>query len=71
MDLPFDPFLVRPLGQAQNEFVQVLLTRFELKRREVGLALDVAFDYDTPTIWTRRGKAHLGELLDAAKTAEW
>jgi TIR domain len=69
--LNLDPGLVRPLGDAQNEFVQVLLSEFELRNEVPGLALTVAFDFSTPTIWRRPAKGYIQEQLDPALIAQY
>jgi hypothetical protein len=67
--LDLDSTLVRPLGLAQNEFLQVLLSSFQVRRDASGLTLDVEFGFDTPAIWLRKGKAHVQDQLlrDAGK----
>jgi hypothetical protein len=61
--LNFDPVLIRPLALAQNEFLQVLLSSFRVRRQRTGLVLEVEFGFDTPAVWLRKGKAHVQELL--------
>ncbi|MEO8257593.1 MAG: hypothetical protein ABI868_09645 [Acidobacteriota bacterium] len=50
--------LVLPLGDAENAFLEVLLSRFTLqrKRRGEGVELRVSFDETTPAAWNRRGR---------------
>ena len=62
--MPFDPEFVRPLALVQNEFLQVLLTKFSLRRQGSGVHLDVSFGFDTPAVWLRRGKSHIRQRLD-------
>lgn len=50
----FDSDLIRPLELAENNYLQVLLTRFSLTRRGSGTELDVRFGAQTPTIWLRQ-----------------
>jgi hypothetical protein len=69
LSLPLDPTLVRPLSQVQNEFVQVLLPRFTLRRHGGGLTLEVEFGFDAPAIWLREGKAHVRTHLDSQSMA--
>lgn len=72
LSLDLDPALVRPLSQAQNEFVQVLLSTFQLRRRSGGgLELEVEFDFETPAVWLRRGKAHIQGKLDSGRVARY
>jgi hypothetical protein len=69
--LNLDRTLVRPLAQAQNEFVQVLLSAFRLRQNGQGLTLEVEFDFDTLAIWLRKGKAHVGAQLDRDRMATY
>jgi hypothetical protein len=48
--------LIRPLKNAENHFVEVLLTDFKLSKRERGSELQVKFDDNTPTIWTSQAR---------------
>jgi hypothetical protein len=59
-----DPAFIRPLGAAQNEFLQVLLTEFQVRPEGRGLVLEVAFDFDTPAVWLRRGKVQIHRQLN-------
>lgn len=56
MDL-FSCDLVKPFHYAQGEFLAVLLTEFSLARSGKGVKLEVAFDEQTPTMWTHRAWA--------------
>jgi len=48
---------IRPLAQAENQFLQVLLSGFRLARVGSGSCeLVVDFDRNTPAIWNRRGR---------------
>ena len=51
---PFESDLVRSFRFVENQFLQVLLSNFELRRRGVGVELSVKFGEDSPTISTRR-----------------
>lgn len=51
-----EPDLVRPLRDAEPDFLELLLTRFRLERDGVGARLSVRFDEDTPVIWKRDAK---------------
>lgn len=53
---PFDNHLVLPLRLAQNHFLEVLLSRFILRRQGGGAELEVSFDGDTPAVWNRIGR---------------
>ena len=50
--------LVLPLESAENAFLEVLLSRFTLRRTRDGhgVELQVAFDGTTPATWNRRGR---------------
>lgn len=65
----YSPKHVRPLGDAENQFLQVLITQFDLTRRASGLELAVEFSRHTPAIWSDRAKAHLLAKLSPAKRA--
>jgi len=71
ISLDLDPSLVRPLGEAQNEFVQVLLSEFEVRSEGHGLTLEVNFDFNTPTIWRRPAKTHIQQQLDPARMEQY
>jgi hypothetical protein len=47
---------IRPLALAENQFLQVLLPRFSMKRSRGGIVLNLEFDDGTATIWTRQAK---------------
>jgi len=51
--------LIRPLKYVENQFLQVLLTRFSLKRDGAGVELRLECGDDTPTISTRLGKSRI------------
>ena len=48
--------LIRPLKIAENYFLEVLISRFSLRRRGEGNHLDVWFDEETSTIWNDDAK---------------
>jgi|GEM_PF-1539690 len=48
--------LIRPLNTAENQFLQILLSRFSLKRRPEGALLELHFDDTSPAIWTKQAK---------------
>ena len=66
-DLFSDENFIRPLREAENEFLQVLLTDFNLKSKGKGLELTVKFDDDTPAIWQRKAKTHIFNKLSYEK----
>jgi hypothetical protein len=68
LSIDTDPAFIRPLGQAQNEFLQVLLSAFSIRHGDRGLVLDVEFDFETPAIWLRRAKAYIGRQLSLTST---
>jgi len=51
--------LVDQFWRAENQLLQVLLTRFTLRREGTGVHLLVAFDEETPTVWSRDGKTEV------------
>ena len=55
----FDPDLVRPLATVENQFLQVLVDRFRIRRKGNGFELQVAFDDESPSIWLRKAKRHI------------
>jgi hypothetical protein len=55
----FDPSLVRPLATAGNQFLQVLVDRFLIRRKGKGFELRVAFNDESPGIWLRAAKRHI------------
>ncbi|MDR0863421.1 MAG: toll/interleukin-1 receptor domain-containing protein [Candidatus Symbiothrix sp.] len=59
----FSTQYVRPLGEATNEFVQVLLDSFTLTRKGGRTTCEVTFDNATPCVWTRDGKAYLRQHI--------
>jgi hypothetical protein len=69
--IDIDPAVIRPLAQAQNEFLQVLLSTFSLRQGERGIVLDVEFDFESPAIWLRRGRTHIRRQLDPASTTQY
>jgi hypothetical protein len=58
-----DSDLIRPLELAENNYLQVLLSRFSLTRRGMGAELNLRFDARTPTIWLRQAKSYLNKEL--------
>jgi hypothetical protein len=59
----FDPALVTSLRMAQNEFLQVLLPEFRLKRHGSGTRLIVQFDDQIPAIRMSSAKQYLREWM--------
>jgi len=55
--------LVAELGRAENQFLQVLLTRFLLEREDAGVRMEVRFDERTPSIWLPEAKRLVQELM--------
>jgi hypothetical protein len=62
--LNLDKDLIRPLKNAQNEFMQVLITSFRIYRGDKGLVLEVGFDDESLAVWLREGKTHLRNQID-------
>ncbi len=71
LSLDLDPTLVRRLDCAQNEFMQVLLSDFQINRMESGLCLEVDFDFETAAIWLRRGKHQVQQRLDPLQVKKY
>lgn len=66
LSIDTDPAFIRPLGEAQNEFLQVLLPAFSIRQGGRGMVLEVEFDFESPALWLRRGKTHIRRQLDPA-----
>lgn len=61
----YDEKYVRPLHLAENHFLELLLTRFTMRRTGKGTELQVSFNDDTPAITQRQAKhAVLGRISD-------
>ncbi len=54
-----EPSLLGKLDRVENHFLQVLLSRFDLRRREPGFELQLEFNGKTPAIWSSKGKRHV------------
>jgi hypothetical protein len=63
MDLLSSSNLIRPLGIAENHFLEVLLSNFSLSRKGLGSELNVQFNNDTPAIWTRTAKYEVQKMI--------
>ncbi len=59
----YDNNFVRPLCEAENEFLQVLVTEFSIKPKGRGLELSVAFAPGSQAIWRRQAKEYLDGLI--------
>jgi hypothetical protein len=55
--------LVRPLGLAENQFLEVLVSRFTIRRKGQGAELEIQFDENTPAIWTRHAKYEVQKTI--------
>lgn len=62
MPIP-DSASVRPLRLAENHFLEVLLSEFNLHREGKGAHLEVAFNSETPACWNRAGREALRDSL--------
>ncbi len=62
MDL-YSSDLIRPLETAEHQFLEVLVSRFTLKRSGKGALLELHFDEQTPAIWTRQAKYDLQKMI--------
>lgn len=59
---------IRPLRLAENHFIEVLLSRFDLRREGNRAHLRVTFDAETPACWNRSGREELRrELFRSSK----
>ncbi len=54
---------ISPLCVVEQHFLQVLLHEFKLSRSGNGSALDIKFDHETLTLWSRLGKRDLNKTL--------
>lgn len=63
---------VRPLNEAENRYLQVLVNRFELKRigDKKGSRLSFSFAENSPAIWAKQGKEHLELTAPNRKSRE-
>ncbi|MBN1567464.1 MAG: toll/interleukin-1 receptor domain-containing protein [Acidobacteria bacterium] len=70
---PLNPKYVRPLGTAQNHFLEVLVRKFELSRKGVGALLKLSFNMDIPACWNRSGREYVRNSIPnfAAKSLEY
>ena len=59
-----DTDLIQPLHLAENDLLQVLLSKFSLTRNGAGVQLEVRFDEQAPTIWSRKAKSYLHENME-------
>lgn len=71
LSIKTDTAYIRPLSRAENEFLQVLLPEFSIRRKDQGLVLDVKFDFETPAVWSRQGKNHIQQQLDRASVQRY
>ena len=65
----FNPDYVRPLALAENQFLQVLVDRFRIRRKGNGFELEVAFSEESPSIWLRAAKCHLLSTFPSERRA--
>ncbi|MEM7222411.1 MAG: toll/interleukin-1 receptor domain-containing protein [Pseudomonadota bacterium] len=63
IEVPSFQDLAPPLFAVEADFVQVLLSQFELTRSGTGVTLDLKFDYRTPTVTTREGRRFLRQNM--------
>ena len=61
---------VRPLAQAENQLLQVLVDRFQILRKGHGFELKVDFDEAAPAIWLREAKRRLRAALSRERRIE-
>lgn len=65
----FDKSLVGPLATVENQFLQVLVDRFRIRRKGNGFEMQVAFNEDSPAIWLREAKRHILSTLSPERRA--
>jgi hypothetical protein len=63
----YSPEFVRPLHEAKNEFLQVLVPNFSIKAKGGGFEFDVAFDGESQAVWRREAKDYLRRKMSAKK----
>jgi hypothetical protein len=63
MDMFSSSKLIRPLGIAENHFLEVLISNFSLIRKGQGSELNIMFNDDTPAIWTREAKYDVKKMI--------
>ena len=54
---------IRKFKEAEQQFLEVLISDFELSKRGRGSELKIKFDDNTPTIWTRDGQNAAQQLV--------
>jgi hypothetical protein len=64
---------VRPLGTAQNHFLEVLVHQFALSRKSGGTRLNLSFDMKTQACWNRDGREYVRNAIPdfEAKSVEY
>ena len=73
MDKQMEPSWIRPLNEAENHFLEVLVDSVSLKRKRdgSGASMAVTFDSDAQTIWNRRGKDEIRERVIPDFSIQW
>ena len=73
MDKQMEPSWIRPLNEAENHFLEVLVDSVSLKRKRdgSGASMAVTFDSDAQTIWNRRGKDEIRERVIPDYSIQW
>ena len=62
MDYFANPQILK-LDRAESHFLQILLTKFQLRREGQGAHLELYFDGETPAIWRRKVKLDLRNAM--------
>jgi hypothetical protein len=61
---------ILPLSLAENQFLQALVTDFEIRRTARGCEMTVRFDEATPAIWLRAMKRQIRKPLTRKRIEE-
>src|SRR5271157_1533095 len=56
-----------PLRLAEDHSLDVLLSKFDLRREGKGAHLEVSFDSETPTCWNRAGRENLHKHMSKSR----
>ena len=69
-DPKFSRKYVRVLGETENQFLQVLVTQFEIQRKARGLELHATFNRRSPAICSDAAKSYLRKILPEPRRSE-
>ena len=73
MDKPKKPSWIKPLYEAENHFLEVLVNSISLQRKRDsnGTTMTVTFDSNAQTIWDRRGKDEIRKHVIPDYRLQW